>query len=534
MIESSTNCTERDPSSQTLASSSEIPMSTSEESRSDQVQILLQALSLTSQLASMDNKSYKTKYPKIQKELDDIQKRWKLEDTPILQLVSSIHKLQSTLSHIESEADYHSQTILENVALKQKVQDIEEESFTLKRAVKKLVKKNQVLEEKLSHNQRESRKLFSSMKKFVRQTHVEQLDAKEFVQKTKLSLHEHMLKQGGIVSEPDVTGNRVRSNTAESGLSFISDLDTLSYLDINTQDSSLAAQSPSHEIDEVSLQSLSSTPSIGSIRSSATPTLRMAENGHNLPAQQYAICFQKGEEIGLKFVQVTSDYTTVHLKPKSCTHECLSPTLNLHDSNLDESPVNHGYATENLHEMATPVRRTPKQKKKSMFLDFFSDVGDFTTPKKSKLKIEKRNENHNESDSSSSELCKYLFLVKDSFVDEDDDPHHRRSLIGSRLIAVNDFNLEIGPWDINLITDLLKSLEEDSATNAITLTFRRDILSPNQLKQFSNIEAPSSFPPEKKVSHGAVEMDSVKVPSVGEDDTDKQKQSSFSKLFKKR
>jgi hypothetical protein len=437
MIESSTNCTEEDQSSQTVAPSCEIQMSTSEESRSDQVQILLQALFLTSQLASMDTKSYNTKYPKIQRELDDIQKRWKLEDTPILQIVSSIHKLQSTLSHIDSEADYHSQTLLENIALKQKVQYIEEDRSTLKRAVKKLVKKNQVLEEKLSHNQRESRKLFSSMKKFIRQTHVEQLDAKEFVEKTKLSLHEHMLKQGGIVSEPDVAGNRVRSNTAESGLSYISDLDTLSYFDINTQVSSLAAQSPSHEIDEVSLQSLSSTPSIGSIRSSATPTLRMAENGPNLPAQPFVICFQKGEEIGLKFIQVTSDYTTISLKQKTCTHEYLSPTLSLHDSNLDEFPADQSYATENLHEMATPVRRTPKQKKKSMFLDFFSDVGDCTTPKQSKFKIEKLNVKQNESDSSSSELCKYLFLVKDSFVCEDDDPHNRR-LIGSRLIAVNE------------------------------------------------------------------------------------------------
>jgi hypothetical protein len=66
------------------------------------------------------------------------------------------------------------------------------------------------------------------------------------------------------------------------------------------------------------------------------------------------------------------------------------------------------------------------------------------------------------------------------------------------------------------------------------LTFRRDILSKNQLKQFSNIESASNFSPENKVPHCVVEMDSVKAPSVDEDDTDKQKQSSFSKLFKKK
>lgn len=534
MIEPSTKRIEEDPSSpQTLSPSNDIPKSSSGESHSDQIQVLLQSLSLACQLASMDTTSYKRKYPDIQKELDDIQKRWRLEDTPIPTIISSIHALQSKLSHVDSEADYHSQTILENIALKQKVQDIEEDRFTLKRAVKKLIKKNQVLEEKLSQNQHENRRLFTSVKNFIQKKHAEQLDAKEFVEKTKLSLHEHMLKQGCVVSETDVVGNRVRSYTGDSGLSYLSDLDTLSYLDINTQDGSLAAPSPSHEIDEVSVQSLSSIPSIASIRSCATPTLRIAEDGPNLPSQPFSIHFKKEEETGLKFVQVTSDCATVYLERKDCTHESLSPTLRLQDPNFDESPVNQSNNLENLHEMPTPVRKTPKQKKKSIFLDFLSDVGDFTTPKRSKSKLEQLHVKKNENGFNSTDICKYLFLVKDSFVEEDDDLHDRHSLIGSRLIAINDTSLLTGSWDINLVTDLLKSVREDDANDTVKLTFRRDILSTKQLKQFSNSEYVSNFSVENKSNQCAAEMDTLKTSSKNGDDAGKQKQSSFSKLFKK-
>lgn len=530
--EKGTSVDEPSKACQTSSPSQVIQIPSTGEPHSDQVQILLQALSLTSQLASLDTESYKTNYPEIQKELDDIQKRWKLEETPIPSLVSSIHRLQSSLFHIDSEHDFHSQTVLENFTLKKKVQDIDEDRFTLKRAVKKLVKKNQILEEKLSRNQHESRKLFSSMKAFIRQKHVEQLDAKELVEKTKLSLHEHMLKQGGNVSEPDIFGNRSRSYTAESGLSYPSDLDTLSYLDTNTQDGSIVAQSPCHEIDEVSVQSISSTPSFVSIRSNATPTLRIGQKGMNLPAQPFTIQFKKGEQMGLKLVQVASDYTLVNLKPKDHTHESQCPALSLQESNWDEcSPTQTNETTTNFNEMATPVRRTPKQKKKSVILDFFSDVGDFATPKTLKSKVE-----HiavEQSDSTATELCKYLFLVQDSFVDDDDTSYDRRSLIGSRLIAINDTSLLIGSWDINLVTDLLKALEEDNATNAnIVLTFRRDILGSEQLKQCWNNEYCSDFSVVE--SNGTSEIDTFKASSPNKNFNDKHKQSSFSKLFKKR
>ena len=214
----------------------------------EQLDVLLQAIALISKLASLDYSDHNTttstttttaqSRTQIQAKLDNLQQQWKLEDTPIPTLLSSIHRLQSNM---EESNHLISQIHATNTTL----QKYRTHNSKLKIACKKLYGQNTKYAEKIKRKKKESRNFVRTVKDFVTKKKQEQLDTEEFI----VAVHETMLKKnfasgvsggsggtGGTGSGSsnsvggNSSGNRPRTATSESAFS---DLDAYSYLDLD-------------------------------------------------------------------------------------------------------------------------------------------------------------------------------------------------------------------------------------------------------------------------------------------------------------
>ena len=227
-------------------------------STEDQMSALLHAISLVSKLAAMDSAAYHTDREivtdalmdvqptanantkevqiqiqtkkKIQAQLDNLQSKWKQEDTPIPSLIASTHRLQSNIGHLQQEStNLTTQFNNSSSDLKQTLQ----KNSKLKMACRKLYSHNRKLVEKLHKKKEENRHFIRTVRDFVTQKKQEELDTEELI----VACHEAMLKHGGHgqgrgisvsvsdssfmgdASNAGMGGNRSRANTAESNVS---------------------------------------------------------------------------------------------------------------------------------------------------------------------------------------------------------------------------------------------------------------------------------------------------------------------------
>jgi hypothetical protein len=171
----------------------------------EQVQALLQAADLLSQLAAMDTTVYQSTLSgqelgpgppdafRLQQSLDQIQRHWKLEDTPVPLLTRSIHRLHSGLTVLRAEADQQATEIL---SLQQQVTALLHNNGKLERDATRLHGKNEKLVMQLLHSKKEKRSLIGHVKDLfgkIRDSEQNRKELQEFNVLYKLQAHEQIL-----------------------------------------------------------------------------------------------------------------------------------------------------------------------------------------------------------------------------------------------------------------------------------------------------------------------------------------------------
>jgi hypothetical protein len=189
----------------------------------EQVEALLQAADLLSQLAAMDTTVYQSSLTGqrpsnqqdthfsdafgLQQSLDQLQRHWKLEDTPLPKLTRSIHRLHSGLAVLKFENDQQSTDIH---SLRQQLIAQHQANRTLEASVIKLYGKNEKLVAKLQKKQHDKKSLIKYVKDFVRKAQDSEQQHKELQELNvayKLQAHEQFLAQAGRERTASVDSN---------------------------------------------------------------------------------------------------------------------------------------------------------------------------------------------------------------------------------------------------------------------------------------------------------------------------------------
>jgi len=134
----------------------------------------------------------------IHLELDSVLQKWKLEETPLLNVIASIHRLQSHLLHSQTEADalmpqVHS---LHQVLIKYKMRNTK-----LEKAVKKLYKNNIRLVTYLKDKEREHKDFVKSSEDVQRKrAESENMDKEQLQVTNQILIHEKIMQMGYVRS----------------------------------------------------------------------------------------------------------------------------------------------------------------------------------------------------------------------------------------------------------------------------------------------------------------------------------------------
>lgn len=166
----------------------------------EEAQALLQALDVLSQLAAMDNADYHgtltgrsspisiNEVFQLEATLASIQKQWKLEQTPIPSLASSIQRLHSNLTTLQTESEKQNAEIL---ALTKK-------NLLLQKSVLVLQKRDKQQGAKLSKHREEKKALLNQVKHYAQQAELAEIQQKELQDINaayKMKAHEQLLSQ---------------------------------------------------------------------------------------------------------------------------------------------------------------------------------------------------------------------------------------------------------------------------------------------------------------------------------------------------
>lgn len=132
----------------------------------------------------------------LQGQLDALHARWRLEETPLPIIVQSVHRLQSNLTQLTSEAD---ETTTEIHALQSALQRARSRVHKLEKAVKKLFKENSSLKEKIRRKKRERTSLVRNVKDYMGNMQLlkkreDEIDAEERSVANQLRAHERLLR----------------------------------------------------------------------------------------------------------------------------------------------------------------------------------------------------------------------------------------------------------------------------------------------------------------------------------------------------
>ncbi|CAB9502685.1 expressed unknown protein [Seminavis robusta] len=216
---------------------------------SEQVQILLQSMTILVKLAMMDSATYhqslqknhdnntttshKSTVCQLQKSLDNLQHQWRLEETPAMQLCTLIHGFHGTIYNLQKDAEEQA-TLYEQ--LYQKTQDYQERNAKLERALLKLHAQNAKLAAKVKQRATEKKSLVKHVQGYAQQVKDFQREQQQLEERTvayQLQAHEQFLQQTPpsrrrCVSNdiPLSIANRARGLSTDSNFS---DLDALDF-----------------------------------------------------------------------------------------------------------------------------------------------------------------------------------------------------------------------------------------------------------------------------------------------------------------
>lgn len=130
--------------------------------KDEQVEALLYAIDLLSKLScsSESNIGEGDKY-RISKALNELNSKWNFDETAIPIILSEIHKLQSAINVVSTEADLSES---ENKSLRESLKKYEDCNLTLSNTVKKLYNRNLKLKKNLKKAYKENKKLATFLK----------------------------------------------------------------------------------------------------------------------------------------------------------------------------------------------------------------------------------------------------------------------------------------------------------------------------------------------------------------------------------
>ena len=181
----------------------------------EQIAILLKSLKILTQLAAMDPAEYQASLQmkmvhnnndnnnnnhtsnttqqcsviQLQTSLEDLQRGWRLEDTPVIQLCTLIHGLHSTVNSLQKDAEEHA-VLYAN--LQKELLDSHQRNAKLERTLLKVHSKNQSLSHKMKQRSCETRSLVKHVHACVQQVHESQEEQKQLEeQNVAFQLHAH-------------------------------------------------------------------------------------------------------------------------------------------------------------------------------------------------------------------------------------------------------------------------------------------------------------------------------------------------------
>ena len=474
----------------------------------EQMDILLQAIDLASKLASLDPGSYtyhhkdthqeqkdccpttvQSQSPSqelqspspspspspstLQAQVDNLQDSWKLEETSIPNLMSSIHRLQSNITHLQTETD---SVLPQNQLLQKDNLQYSHQMNDMKNAITKLYKDNVKLKRRLSNVKDKKRTLIQNVKQYLKRK--EELDEEKMHMTANLQIHESALKVKkqcpscsieentststnaiddihslGNGTETEIVGpsttviNRQRSSTYDSAFSDISCDMGFSHEFENLHDPGDCDVSYSSSASSCSSFSLVTDECISTLRlaSSSLPSASTTD-GHDVMTTQlckgikrsscYTLTIPSGVPIGLQFERVA-----------------------LNDEADVKTSRSRAFSDGVLHCRSIPENQAQMSKQivsKTKIDKMFHTLIDRAEPSHSKLTNKVTNG--------------YAFLV--SGVKGFDTKMNIRPTIGAKLVAINDDNFIMrSDWTID---DLSCYLDANQAGKELSLTFRNE------------------------------------------------------------
>jgi len=240
----------------------------------------------------------------IDRKLDEVNSRWKLEETSLPSLVSSIHSLKSKLNLLCDDVE---NVVKENNTLKELLNKNIEEKTKLEGGVKILINLNRNMKKKilrLSSKKRDSGYLLRKVKELLSNVQEKEKLEEERTVEMKLRIHERILvtnKNGGTTEDEESVVSTLSSISTISSIIIEDSIPTvrlnekISTVDSQCQDSITVNQ-------HLQLDSRESFAPSGK-RSHVWDHLR------NIGGQSkiYCISFSTIEDIGLQFVWVSME-----------------------------------------------------------------------------------------------------------------------------------------------------------------------------------------------------------------------------------
>jgi len=267
----------------------------------------LEAIGLVTRLSVMSNEKYASTFGNptgsafaIQKQLDDLQKSWKLEQTDLPRLAQSIHHWHSIMMEFSREAQ---QASSERNLLSKRLADSEARVERLEGALTKLHRKNAKLKEKLENQQTQKKSLVKKVKEYVKKTKKSTEVANQQLVMEQLDAHERIMRlEASLRRESLSTTNGNRSRTSSRDASCFSELDCISVSPEMDECQSVSSTStlPSTVTDE-GIATVSIVPQSAS--SSPIVHQQQQPSGDD-DDDQVEFIFSPGQRIGLQFVKV--------------------------------------------------------------------------------------------------------------------------------------------------------------------------------------------------------------------------------------
>lgn len=425
-------------------------MEDSDSHANDEVKALLQAIHIMSRLASMDAAKYTaTMAPAadagptdgalaLQHQLDELQQKWKLEETSVPTVAQQIHRLQSHVSHLEREQDQHTmdwqQHLDHESASQARIRQLE-------RAVQKLHRKTEKLQKKLKEKQKERKSIVRQVKDYVGQVKKqEEQNAEDQILSHQVYAHERLLRLEHSLGRSNDLGGGNRSRCTSND-SVFSDFDVAALYPMDHDESSLAssASSVSTSHSTVTEDGIATVRYHSGDEPMTPPQQRQQHEQHN-----YQLTFPQGTKIGLQFHRVPLD------KPKK---GLLDDAFAADGLNL-EDPMNKMAVPDDVE---SPLQASNSDRSFSMHFNLDALLG--------------KNQGPSAAPPQEDPDLQYGFLIcgHHGFDSDLNVP----PALGARLVKVNDES--VNKWTLEMIRDATHTSDE-----SFTMTFCNEPLNQRQ------------------------------------------------------